>query len=94
VPGKLHLAGVVEGIKGKKVSDIMTAIYEGVKISFQKNKIPFAEIQLSELSEYSLGMFMQFKMLEIMYLAQLFQVNAFDQPNVEEYKQVTKTLLH
>jgi glucose-6-phosphate isomerase len=93
LPKKLVLAGLVEGVEGKNIEHIMGAIYQGVKISFQNHQIPFVEIELGEISAHSLGRFMQFKMLEIMYLAQLLQVNAFDQPNVEDYKQETKKLL-
>ena len=32
-------------------------------------------------------------MMEIMYLGQLMNVNAFDQPAVEQYKQRTRELL-
>ena len=37
--------------------------------------------------------FLQFKMVETMLLARLMHVNAFDQPNVEEYKKITRELL-
>ncbi len=36
---------------------------------------------------------MVFKMLETVYLAQLMNVNAFDQPNVELYKAETRKIL-
>ena len=35
----------------------------------------------------------KFKMLEMMYLGQLMNVNSFDQPNVELYKIETKKIL-
>ena len=40
-----------------------------------------------------MGYIMQLHMMETMYLAALFGVNAFDQPNVEEYKNQTKKSL-
>jgi glucose-6-phosphate isomerase len=36
---------------------------------------------------------MQFKMIEMMILGNLLEVNPFDQPNVESYKIETKRLL-
>ena len=44
-------------------------------------------------SEGEIGLFMQFKMIEMMYLGHLFEVNAFDQPHVELYKIETKRIL-
>jgi len=36
---------------------------------------------------------MQFKMFEIMYLGRLFNIDTFNQPAVELYKEETKKLL-
>lgn len=93
IPTELYLPGLVENITGKKPADIMKAILEGVRIAYAKRAIPFMEIVLDNISEQSLGEFLQFKMIEMMYLAQLLEVNAFDQPNVEEYKVETKKIL-
>jgi glucose-6-phosphate isomerase len=51
------------------------------------------EVALDAIDERSLGAYLQFKMLEMMYLGVLFNVNSFDQPNVEDYKVETKRLL-
>ena len=51
------------------------------------------EVVLDNIDEKSLGEFMQFKMIEMMYLGELLNVNAFDQPNVESYKVETKRIL-
>ena len=69
------------------------AILQGVKESYRKNKLPFTELVLENISEQSLGEYMQFKMIETMLVAKLFGVNAFDQPNVEQYKIETKKIL-
>jgi glucose-6-phosphate isomerase len=62
-------------------------VFEGVKESYKTKQRPFTEAVLEDLSEKSLGYYMQFKMMEIMFVAQLLGVNAFDQPAVELYKQ-------
>ena len=51
------------------------------------------EIDLPNAKEKPLGEFMQFKMLETMFLGHLFGVNAFDQPDVAKYKYKTKKIL-
>jgi glucose-6-phosphate isomerase len=79
-------------IENKSIGSTMENIIEGVKNAYKKKKLPFVEIVLPDISAYSLGYFMQFKMIEIMFLANLFNVNAFSQPNVEEYKEEVKQL--
>jgi glucose-6-phosphate isomerase len=80
-------------ISGKTTRNIMSAILEGTKTAYRKNGIPFTEIALSSLSEHELGAFLQFKMMEMKYLGKLLNVNVFDQPNVEEYKEETRRRL-
>ncbi len=93
VPKKPFFGEISKDIAGKKAEDIMSAISEGVKESYKKKGLPFTEILLDDVSEKSLGWFMQFKMIEIMYLAELLEVNAFDQPSVESYKVETRKIL-
>jgi glucose-6-phosphate isomerase len=71
----------------------MDATLEGTKAAFRSSKRPFIEITLPDKSEYSVGQFLQFKMIETMYLGQLLDVNPFDQPNVESYKRETRKIL-
>ena len=66
---------------------------EGVKIAFRKNDRPYNEIILEDKAEHSIGQLLQLKMMEMMYLGSLLEVNPFDQPNVEAYKIETKRLL-
>jgi glucose-6-phosphate isomerase len=51
------------------------------------------EIKLPYKSEYSIGQFLQFKMIETIFLGYLLDVNPFDQPNVESYKEETRKIL-
>ena len=93
VPPKLLFEGLVEGIRGKRHDTIMRAIFDGTKKAYHKRKLPFAEILLPDISPYSLGQYLQLRMMEMMFLGKLLKVNAFDQPNVEEYKAETRKLL-
>jgi glucose-6-phosphate isomerase len=85
---------LVEHINEKKASDIMTAILEGVQAAYTKQNCPYMDIKLKDVSEYSIGAFFQFKMIEMMYLGKLLEVNPFDQPHVELYKVETKRILN
>jgi glucose-6-phosphate isomerase len=93
VPRLKGYSRLVDGIQGKSLADIMHAILEGTKEAFRKGGRPFMEIGLPCKSEYFLGQFLQFKMMETMYLAYLLDVNPFDQPNVESYKEETRKIL-
>ncbi len=93
IPKLKDYAHLVSGIQGKQLTDVMGAIYRGTKQAFVKGKRPFVEIILPDRKEASVGQLLQFKMVEMMYLAQLLGVNAFDQPNVEDYKAETRKFL-
>lgn len=92
-PAMEEYDNLVANIQTKKLSTIMDAIFHGVKTAFVKQKRPFTEITLEDKSEHSLGQFLQFKMIETMYIGFLMNVNPFDQPNVEQYKEETRRIL-
>ena len=69
-----------------KGDETMAAIYKAVTQAYLEHDLPFQEYFMPELNEYELGKFMETKMREIVHLAHLMGVNAFDQPKVEAYK--------
>ena len=93
VPSHQEFNHLVKNIQGKSLNEIMDAILKGVKIAYAKQKRPFLEVILPDRSESSLGQFIQFKMMETMYLGALMKVNPFNQPRVEDYKRETKRIL-
>ncbi len=80
-------------LKNKSAKHIMEAILEGTKLAYSKKELPFMEIVMPEISPFAIGEFLQFKMIEMMYLGKLMNVNPFDQPNVELYKIETRKIL-
>ena len=84
---------LVAKIQGKSLPSVMDAIIQGVQRAYYKHKRPYVSIVLPEKTAYFVGQFLQFKMMEMVYLAQLLEVNPFDQPQVELYKQETKEIL-
>ncbi|MFZ2804150.1 MAG: hypothetical protein WA001_02925 [Patescibacteria group bacterium] len=93
IPKNGKMSKLVHGIAGKDAADVMRAIFGGVTAAYRKQGVPFMHVELDDLSEKSLGAFLQFKMIEMMFLGEIFDVNAFDQPQVELYKVETKKLL-
>lgn len=77
----------IKETKGK-VSDtsLLKEIYRNVKTKFSEENIPFCEFILDSVSEKELGAYLQFKMLETMFVGHLLNINTFDQPNVDAYK--------
>jgi len=86
-------APLISGISGRPPCDIMDAIYQGVVEVYKKREVSFAEVTLTDLDPESLGELLQFMMCTVMYLAKMLKINAFDQPNVEAYKEATRKIL-
>lgn len=84
---------LVQMIHGKTAREIMDAILGGTKVAYTKRGLSYMMVVLPDISAASIGEYFQFKMMEMMYLAHLMEVNAFDQPNVESYKVETKMFL-
>jgi glucose-6-phosphate isomerase len=80
-------------LAGKSLNDVLDAIKEGTIRAYKTKKLPHAHVALAAPSAYEVGVFLQDKMLEVMFTAKLWNVNAFDQPNVEDYKKETRKLL-
>ena len=93
VPTEESLGSLVNGVAGKTLHEIMVSIELGVKAAYNNEKIPFVEVVFPEVNEETVGAYLQFRMIEIMYVAKLLNINAFDQPNVETYKKETKVFL-
>ncbi len=93
VPDFEQFEPFVENIQGKSVFSILQAIVSGTKSAYRSENLPFISIELPELSPFYLGQFLQMKMLEIVYLGHLLDVNPFNQPQVELYKKETRRAL-
>jgi glucose-6-phosphate isomerase len=84
---------LVSGVEHRAPCEILDAIYKGVGEAYRARGVSFGEIILSDLNPESLGALLQFYMCMVMHLAHLLHINAFDQPNVEEYKNATRRIL-
>lgn len=93
VPNYKEFEPLVPNIQNKPLSTIMDAILQGTKDAYEKDTRPFVSWVLPEKSAYFVGQWMQIKMIEVMYVGYLLQVNPFDQPEVERYKRGMRELL-
>ena len=80
-------------LSGKTVTDVKEALFQGARSAYRSVGLPYMDIELGGTDEPSLGAFMQFAMIEVMCLAYLMRVNAFDQPAVELYKEEARRVL-
>ncbi len=86
-------AVLAKSLKGRTVLEVASAIYGGVIGAYQEKQLPYRATIFEDDLAYSLGQFMAMRMREIMYTAYLLNRNAFDQPNVELYKEKTRAIL-
>lgn len=80
-------------ISHKSLGKVFDAIIDGTMAAFSKAQRPYSVFTLENKSERAIGYFMQMNMMQMMYLGALFQVNPFDQPQVELYKEETRRIL-
>ena len=93
LPDYKEYDALVPHIQNKSISHIMHAIVAGVQKAYAEKKMPFCTVTLPEKNAYYIGQFLIYKMFEAIYLAQLLDVNAFDQPEVELYKKEVRAIL-
>lgn len=84
---------LVGNIQGKSLADIMNAILQGTQRAYKTDNRPFVTWQLPQKSAYYIGQYMQITMIQVMYIGYLFDINPFDQPEVERYKKETREIL-
>lgn len=80
-------------LKGKRMGDLLDAEQRATGATLARNGRPVRIFSLERLDERSMGaLFMHF-MLETIFAADLLGIDAFDQPAVEEGKQLARSYL-
>lgn len=77
---------------GKTVAQLQRALFDGTCAAYEKQNLTFVQYAF-ELNAFNIGYFMQSKMMEVIYLGALLEVNPFDQPEVELYKTEVRRIL-
>jgi len=77
----------------KTMGDLLQAEAEATAATFVKNGRPTRLFRLKTVDERTMGALMMHFMLETMFAAELWGVDAFDQPAVEEAKVLTREYL-
>jgi glucose-6-phosphate isomerase len=76
----------MDGIGNRPIGSIIAAQQQGTLQTLVRKNIPVREITLPSLAEESIGALLQHSMLETVMMAGFLEVDAFDQPAVEESK--------
>lgn len=84
---------LIKGLEEANSNSVNNAIYDGVSSAFKENKLMHVEAHFSALNSEMIGMFMQWQMQVVASIASALNIFAFDQPNIEDYKKVTREIL-
>ena len=87
-----NISKLLPGMAGRSVTFVKSAIVKGTLAAYKKEKRPSIVIPLHQTAE-SIGAFLISKMVETILLGKLWDINPFDQPGVELYKQETREYL-
>jgi glucose-6-phosphate isomerase len=90
---KIPKQGLAKQFSKFTAQEVTTAIYGGVVGAYHEKQFAHRTTIFEDELAYELGLFMAMRMRETMYVAELLNLNAFDQPNVELYKVKTKAIL-
>jgi glucose-6-phosphate isomerase len=80
-------------LEGHRMGDLLLAEADATATALAKNGRPTRVIRIATLDERVMGALMMHYMLETMFAAELWGVDAFDQPAVEEGKVLTRQYL-
>ena len=83
----------IKFLKNKSLYQIKDSQRNALVKVFKKKKIPFRELKINNLSEGALGELFSYFILETIIMGKMLKINPFNQPAVEEVKDITKKLL-
>lgn len=80
-------------LSGKRLGDLLDAAQRATAETLIRNDRPTRILRIAQLDEHSMGALMAHYMLETILAARLLKVDPFDQPAVEEGKELARTYL-
>ena len=88
-----YLRSSLKFLNKKSLKDIKFAQKNALIQSLKKNNIPFREFKIKKISEDVIGELFSYFMFETIVVGKLLKINPFDQPAVEQVKNITKKFL-
>lgn len=80
-------------LSGRSMNEINATSKDGVALAHEQGGVHVLKLEIPKLDEYHIGYLMMFFMKACVMSAELLEVNPFDQPGVEAYKQKMVELL-
>jgi glucose-6-phosphate isomerase len=92
-PEMLGSDKALDYLSGQTMGDLLLAEADAVAATLAKNGRPVRIIRIPAVDERVMGALMMHFMLETMFAAELWGIDAFDQPEVEASKVLTRQYL-
>ena len=74
-------------ISAKEIAgEVNAQAFENVTSAYKEAALPFEKFELPEINEYEIGQYMEYLIEVVIELGKLLEINIFDQPAVEQYK--------
>ena len=92
---KMPIPRIFEGFKeigylgGHSIEELFKAELDATRIALTKNRRMNYAIAIPEINPFTIGQLLFFFEVQTVFAGSLFEVNAFDQPGVEEGKRLT-----
>lgn len=78
---------------GHTINELIQAEQEATELALTKNERPNCTITLDNISPFTVGALIYMLEIQTAFIGELFGIDAFSQPGVEEGKQITNALL-
>ena len=78
---------------GKTINELLNAEADSTRVSLLDDSRPTMTITIEKIDEYNLAQLMYMLEIQTAITGELYNINAFDQPGVEQYKSYMKELL-
>lgn len=93
MPASLPTAEEYAYLWGRSLNELLAAEQEGTAVSLRNHGVPNCTILLSDISARTVGALFMLLQKVVCLLGELYQVNAFDQPAVEESKELARAMM-
>ena len=93
IPKEFSEYSKISYLGGRSLNELIDAEQKGTELALTKTKHPNCAITLNEISPYTIGGLLYMLEVQTAVTGELFKIDTFNQPGVEESKQITGALL-
>ena len=93
IPKAFSEYSAVNYLGGHSLNELICAEQKGTELALTKHSRPNCTVVLEKVTPFTIGALMYMMEVETAFIGQLFHIDPFDQPGVEESKKITYALL-